>query len=335
MVKQLVVSFDQPVAVQAGAMRVIDEFGTDHAIDVANPSGDEMTYVITFTGLEADGGSCPDGNFQLICYGGLVTNSAGTAMVDDYTYNDHRLFGDSDGDRDVDRADLIRVRGTYGKSTGEPGFREAYDYDSSGTVDLFDVGELRNRLNAWVPPGTFPPTEAPEADDGDDVAAPAVDYVAINDGGAQRSMVTGATVAFDQDVTLDDDAVTVEAADGGAVAVAVSNPSGDRRTFRVTFSGPRTINGSLADGSYTLRVQAGKVRDQFGRPLAGGDHVTTFHRLFGDRDGDGDVDRADLIGIRGAYGSHRGEANYRLTYDHNNDGVIDMLDVLALRAQIR
>ena len=69
----------------------------------------------------------------------------------------------------------------------------------------------------------------------------------------------------------------------------------------LTFAGPEFVGGSLADGSYTLTVRADRVHDRWGRELdgdgdgsAGGDRADGFFRLFGDSDGDGDVDLRDL-----------------------------------------
>ena len=68
----------------------------------------------------------------------------------------------------------------------------------------------------------------------------------------------------------------------------------------LTFTGSECVSGSLADGRYTLTVRSDSVHDRWGRELdgdgdgvAGGIRSVGFFRLFGDFDGDGDVDGLD------------------------------------------
>ena len=78
---------------------------------------------------------------------------------------------------------------------------------------------------------------------------PLVSAVGVNDGAAQRSMVTSLEVVFDQEVTLDPEAsLTLLDATGAAVDLDIANPSGDGRTYVATFADPNFIGGSLPDG---------------------------------------------------------------------------------------
>jgi hypothetical protein len=109
----------------------------------------------------------------------------------------------------------------------------------------------------------------------------------------------------------------------------------DGKTVAVlTFAGSGFEGGSLADGSYTLTVRANLVHDRWGRELdgdgdgtAGGDSVAGFFRLFGDTDGDRDVDQADLGVMLSAFGSSRGQARYLWFLDHDADGGVGGLDM--------
>jgi hypothetical protein len=85
----------------------------------------------------------------------------------------------------------------------------------------------------------------------------------------------------------------------------------------LTFVGTEFVGGSLADGNYTLTVLADRVHDRWGRELdgdndgsTGGDRVDAFFRLFGDSDGDRDVDLADLDMMLSSFGKSRGEAGF-------------------------
>jgi hypothetical protein len=86
----------------------------------------------------------------------------------------------------------------------------------------------------------------------------------------------------------------------------------------------------LADGNYTLTVRADRVHDRWGRELdgdgdgsAGGNRVDGFHRLFGDSDGDGDVDWLDRQLFRSAFKTNAGEAGYLWYFDFDGDGDVD------------
>ena len=157
--------------------------------------------------------------------------------------------------------------------------------------------------------------------------------VAINGGAAQRSMVTSITYTFSAAVTLDADAFVLTRADGASTAgVEVSNPSLDGRTFVLTFTGLGVVNHSLSDGRYSLRLYADHVS---GVTLSGGDSILSFHRLFGDSDGDGDTDTTDLLAFRSSLGKSSSQAGYFWYFDYNGDGIVDLLtDYLQFRLRL-
>lgn len=165
-------------------------------------------------------------------------------------------------------------------------------------------------------------------------AAARVEGVVVNDDSAQRSRVTRVTVTFDGPVTLAPGAFELRRDDGSLVAVLVTASVQDGKTVAVlTFTGTDIVGGSLADGSYTLTVRADQVHDRWGRELdgdgnssAGGDRVDGFHRLFGDSDGDGDVDGLDRDLFRSALTKSAGEAGYLWYFDFDGDGDVDGQD---------
>src|SRR5262249_8192653 len=134
------------------------------------------------------------------------------------------------------------------------------------------------------------------------VVPPTVESVVINDGHPQRSKVNRITITFSTEVTLDPGAVGVRNAAGKSVRLRVSTSVVNGRTVAVlTFKGRGIVGGSLADGRYTLRLHSSRLRNRFGTALdgdrdgrPGGDAVRRVVRRFGDTDGDGDVDQADL-----------------------------------------
>ena len=147
-------------------------------------------------------------------------------------------------------------------------------------------------------------------------------------------MVNSVTVTFSGPVILDPGAIELRRQDGTLVEADVAiSQTGGRTVALLTFVGPEFVGGSLADGTYTLRVLADRVHDRFGRPLdgdadgaAGGDRVESFFRLFGDADGDGDVDRDDRDRFKSVFGKTAEEAGYLWYFDFDADGDVDGRD---------
>jgi hypothetical protein len=197
------------------------------------------------------------------------------------------------------------------------------------------------------------------ADFGDIVTTPTVQSVVINDGAAQRSLVTKITVTFSTQVTIDPGAFqliqSVRMAGGrfavgneasNLLKVAVSLVNG-QTVATLTFAGVDpfghpVIGGSLPDGRYTLNIVGNHIHDAVsGAPLDGnsnawlGTHpLDKFFRLFGDANGDGRVDNPDLAALRRALGSKKGMPRYRAFFDFNGDGLINGVDAFQFRRRL-
>jgi hypothetical protein len=142
----------------------------------------------------------------------------------------------------------------------------------------------------------------------------AVSDFRVNDGAAQRSRVTSLRVTFSTAVAGLTAANFV--IDGFAGTVTVT-PNGTNTEYTLTFSGPGTEHGSLADGLYTLRL--------VNVPGLTGTTAYSFHRLFGDADGDRDVDARDFTAFRQAlFGGS-------LAFDWDADGDVDLFDFARFR----
>jgi hypothetical protein len=161
-----------------------------------------------------------------------------------------------------------------------------------------------------------------------------VESVVLNDGSAQRSMVNRVTVTFGGTAVLDPGAIELRRQDGSLVDAQVGiSLLGGKTVAVLTFAGPGLVGGSLADGRYTLTVHADRVHDRWGRELdgdgdgaAGGNRVDAFRRLFGDADGDGDVDRSDRKTFRAAFKTTAGGQAYLWYFDFDGDGHVDARD---------
>jgi uncharacterized membrane protein len=169
-----------------------------------------------------------------------------------------------------------------------------------------------------------------------------VESVVVNDGSAQRSMVTSLTVTFDHVVTLEPGAFELRRLDGSQVSLNVAaSVAGGRSVAVLTFTGSDIIGGSLADGNYALTVRSDLVHDGMGRALdgdgdgvAGGDRSDSLFRLYGDSDGDRDVDLHDLGRFLGTIGRRPGDPHYLAYFDVNGDDRVGVIDTLALALRL-
>jgi len=166
-----------------------------------------------------------------------------------------------------------------------------------------------------------------------DGTAPFVSGLVTNDGNAQRSMIKSLTLTFNEAVDLSGGAISLKMHDGSAVpntTLNVANPSRDKMTFVCTFSGSAITGGSLADGIYDLIVDAGLALDRAGNPL-GAAFSRTFHRLFGDFDGNMTVNNADYFKFKSTYGRSSGDVLYLRLFDYDDNGVINNSDYFQFK----
>jgi hypothetical protein len=171
-----------------------------------------------------------------------------------------------------------------------------------------------------------------------------VSGVVINGGAAQRSRVTTLEVTFDQALTFPAnpaDAFSLLRQGNNAVVNLAAAVSGGGTAVTLTFTGGSVDANSLADGRYTLTIDASKVSngngdlDGDGNGSPGGNFVLVgapgtapgLFRNFGDADGDGDVDAQDFGAFRAAFGG----ANN--TFDFDNDGDVDAQDFGQFRSR--
>jgi hypothetical protein len=158
----------------------------------------------------------------------------------------------------------------------------------------------------------------------------------VNGGAAQRSTVRSITVPFDRpDVTWDEGAFRlVRRGDGVAATVAAAQAApGGRSVALLTFGGPGTSAGSLADGVWDLTVDATKIHDADGRTPSA-DVTFSVHRLFGDYDGDGRVNAVDWARFARAYARPRVEPALLDAFDSNGDRRVNALDYAQFRRRL-
>jgi hypothetical protein len=171
---------------------------------------------------------------------------------------------------------------------------------------------------------------------------PQVQSTRINDGLAQRSRVTSLTVTFDTIVNFEStvaDAFTLIRNGGKPVTfkATASNATGVTVVTLNDFIGSSTQFGSLADGRYTLTALASHITDNLGQALdgdgngqAGGNHTfgdaQGLFRMFGDVNGDRQVDGADFGAFSSTFNLNSSHPNFLWFMDINGDGQVDGFD---------
>jgi len=134
-------------------------------------------------------------------------------------------------------------------------------------------------------------------------------------GTSQRSMVDSIIFSFSAPVVMPTLTLTVSAQTGATGTVptwTLGTPDGGM-TWVVTFSGAGVTGNSIADGVYDVGLTAGIIGQNY-----------TFYRLFGDINGDKQVNNAiDYTAFKKALGSANGQAAYVAAFDYNADGQIN------------
>ncbi|MEL6108193.1 MAG: cytochrome c peroxidase [Planctomycetota bacterium] len=166
-VTELSVFFDQEVNAADSAFEVVDR-ATGLAVQglvIASQVVEEKTIVnLTFAEdarvvLRANGEhSLIDGNYQLNIRATDVTAVGdGPAMELDVAFGtteEHQffcLFGDADGDRDVDGVDYGHLSQTFFRSAPDPNYNPVFDYDGDDDVDGQDFGQFFSRWMMTMP----------------------------------------------------------------------------------------------------------------------------------------------------------------------------------------
>ncbi|CAN5639999.1 hypothetical protein BH11PLA2_BH11PLA2_15580 [soil metagenome] len=149
----------------------------------------------------------------------------------------------------------------------------------------------------------------------------------VNGGTAQHSSVISTTLSFSEYIAitgLPGDPFTVTGPNGTVPFTATVDNSGPTTTVTLTFASP------LPDGRYTVTVDTSLITDLAGNELDPPTAPLTFHRLFGDLNGDATVNGADLVQFGNAFGSSTGDPTFLPEVDYNLDGTINGADLVNL-----
>jgi hypothetical protein len=194
------------------------------------------------------------------------------------------------------------------------------DFNSDGSPDVI-VGHASSQVTVMV----------------NTTVTPKVESVAINGGAAQRSKVTTVAVTFDTTVTVNAGAFGITGVSrtgtpltGVTIGFTTAVVNG-KTVATLTFGGANVEFGSLADGTWTLTVNKNLVQTAAGTRMAANYSQGNIKRLFGDADGDGDVDNADLFQIFRSFGKTTGDTLYNAALDFDGDGDVDNFDLFRFK----
>lgn len=174
------------------------------------------------------------------------------------------------------------------------------------------------------------------------VAPPTVSAIMINGGAVQRSMVTNIKVSFSEAVSFPSgiaNAFVVERTGKGSTGAVSFDAMQSGSDVTITFKAGGAVGidpaNSLQDGQYKLTVIATQVMGVGGTLDGDGDMVSegspiddktaAFHRLFGDGNGDGNVNSDDFALFRGFFGV-AGPA-----FDFDGNGTVNSDDFAEFR----
>lgn len=165
--------------------------------------------------------------------------------------------------------------------------------------------------------------------------APQVVSTVVNNGANQRSRVLSLRVTFSAEVAFSgpvESAFVLSRNGGSAVSFTATVGLTGGATFVElnNFSGAETQFGSLRDGRFTLTALAGQIFNVGGQ-LNGGVNYTFgdaqgLFRMFGDFNGDRQVDGVDFSAFSSTYGLTSASTSFLAMFDVNGDGFIDGVD---------
>jgi hypothetical protein len=135
-------------------------------------------------------------------------------------------------------------------------------------------------------------------------------------------MIRQIKVTFSSAITPGTESATLAM---GVTNVSLGTPTYADSNKSIIYTFPMgSGSGSLGDGIYTITVNP---QNQAAQAL-------TFHRLFGDSDGDGDVDSLDLLAVKNATSANSSSPAYRWYFDYEDDKDIDSVDYAQARARL-
>jgi hypothetical protein len=119
------------------------------AVDLTGSTTIQTIAKLTFSGPLTGGvSSLIDGNYTLSVFSAQVQ---GGLQGGDNVSDLFRLFGDVNGDKTVNLADLTAFRNAFGATTTDANYQPFLDFNGDGVVNLTDLTQFRNRFGVILP----------------------------------------------------------------------------------------------------------------------------------------------------------------------------------------
>jgi hypothetical protein len=125
--------------------------GTLPTLSYSNPSGDGVTWVVTFSGSGVAGGSIADGVYNITLNASAVTNNGVVAVANNDTEGFYRLTGDLAGysangnQAAVTAQDLAAFKKYETASQGQNNFKAAFDFLANGSFTAAELTLFKKR----------------------------------------------------------------------------------------------------------------------------------------------------------------------------------------------
>ncbi len=211
MVQSLTLTFNERVTLYYGAISLTQRdpnggAAAPETYTLSNPSGDGMTYVLTFTDPSYAGGSLPDGVYDLTVNASLVRNNQGGTPAADQTFSFYRLYGDFLGTGIVNFQSLVTVVQDLGIDSSNPNYLNYVDINSDGVINFQElVGVIQNlgkSLSITPPSAPAAPAALAAAAPGQAPTTQTQVVVGINQIASQASAATAPTPENNSDAAL-------------------------------------------------------------------------------------------------------------------------------------
>jgi endonuclease/exonuclease/phosphatase family metal-dependent hydrolase len=171
MVDNIVLTFSRPVALDAAALALslhanvtvngtsyADGYGTvPETVSASNPSGDGLTWVVSFGGASVVGQSIADGIYDITLTGSAVHDTAVgqtyaqeaavSGAAQNVTNTFYRLFADTSGHETVNTADGRAFGRAFNSNLGDTAYLAYLDANADGTINTTDARAFGLRFN--------------------------------------------------------------------------------------------------------------------------------------------------------------------------------------------
>lgn len=156
-VREFSFAFAEPVYVTGHSIEILN-LDTNEMVDanVLLPDYDVLNQAAEWRFPLLTGDTLAEGNYRVTLIAQHVVDYSGNAMVSDVSFDFHRFYGDINGDRIINIADLFPFRNASFSTENDPNYNEAFDNDRDGKIDISELFLFRSRFGSTLAPPLAP-----------------------------------------------------------------------------------------------------------------------------------------------------------------------------------